>query len=125
MFSCCVSILFSFSWQQILRYLDDRCKVHNDTISLCQDVLRRRSLDWEAFLCNRLNQPIRHVDLVISVGGDGTLLQASHFIDDSIPIVGVNSDPTRVEEVSIRNVIHIYQDNLFVLAPLIWFNKLT
>lgn len=104
--------------------MDDRCKVHNDTISLCQDVLRRRSLDWEAFLCNRLDQPIRHVDLVISVGGDGTLLQASHFIDDSIPIVGVNSDPTRVEEVSIRNAIPIYQDNLFVLAPLIWFNKL-
>ncbi|RWR89172.1 putative NADH kinase [Cinnamomum micranthum f. kanehirae] len=93
------SQLHRFRNPQILRYLDDRCKVHNDTISLCQDVLQRRSLDWEPFLCNRLEQPIRHVDLVISVGGDGTLLQASHFIDDSIPIVGVNSDPTRVEEV--------------------------
>lgn len=51
------------------------------------------------------------MDLVISVGGDGTLLQASHFLDDSVPIVGVNSDPTRVEEVSLRYAIHIYQDN--------------
>jgi NAD+ kinase len=34
-------------------------------------------------------------DLVISVGGDGTFLQASHAVDDSCttPILGVNSSP--------------------------------
>lgn len=40
------------------------------------------------------------MDLVVTVGGDGTLLQASHFMDDSIPVLGVNSDPTKAEEVS-------------------------
>ncbi|PQQ18704.1 NADH kinase-like isoform X2 [Prunus yedoensis var. nudiflora] len=45
---------------------------------------------------NRL-KPIHDVDLVVTVGGDGTLLQASHFIDDSVPVLGVNSDPTRLK----------------------------
>ena len=37
---------------------------------------------------------------LLSVGGDGTLFQANHFMDDSIPVLGVNSDPTQAEEVS-------------------------
>lgn len=41
----------------------------------------------------------RQVDLVISVGGDGTVLSASHFLGDNIPLVGVNSDPNRAEEI--------------------------
>lgn len=37
---------------------------------------------------------------MIAVGGDGTVLSASHFLGDNIPLVGVNSDPTRTEEKS-------------------------
>lgn len=48
---------------------------------------------------NNLSHPIHHVDLVVTVGGDGTLLQASHFLDGSIPVLGVNSDPTQTQEV--------------------------
>ncbi|XP_020274422.1 probable NADH kinase [Asparagus officinalis] len=84
---------------QVLRYLNDRCRVHKDTIDFCQDVLQRKHLDWEPILRNNLFQPIRHFDLVITVGGDGTLLRASHFIDDTVPVLGVNSDPTQPEEV--------------------------
>ena len=40
------------------------------------------------------------VDLVISVGGDGTVLSASHFLGPNVPLVGVNSDPNREEESS-------------------------
>lgn len=53
----------------------------------------------KVILRSDLSQPISDVDLVITVGGDGTLLHASHFMDDSIPVLGVNSDPTRPEEV--------------------------
>lgn len=84
---------------QVLRYLDDRCRVHKETITYCQDVLRRKCLDWEPISRSNLSRPIRHADLVVTIGGDGTLLQTSHFIDDTIPILGVNSDPTKVEEV--------------------------
>lgn len=38
--------------------------------------------------------PRRRVDLVISVGGDGTLLEASHLVRDRTPVLGVNSAPT-------------------------------
>uniref|UniRef100_A0A1D1ZBU8 NADH kinase n=1 Tax=Anthurium amnicola TaxID=1678845 RepID=A0A1D1ZBU8_9ARAE len=54
-------------------------------------------------LRNNLSQPIRDVDIVVTVGGDGTLLQASHFMDGTIPVIGVNSDPTQSEEVENLN----------------------
>ncbi|WOL11147.1 putative NADH kinase isoform X1 [Canna indica] len=86
--------------QKTLSYLNDRCRVHKNTINFCKEVLQRKSVDWEPIPRNNLSHPIRHVDLVITVGGDGTLLQASHFLDESIPALGVNSDPTQVDEVS-------------------------
>ena len=75
--------------------------MHKDAINFCQDVLQNKPVEWKAMFRNDLSHPLRNVDLVVTVGGDGTLLQSSHFIDDSIPVVGVNSDPTQVEEVSI------------------------
>lgn len=35
----------------------------------------------------------QRVDLVVTVGGDGTLLAASHQIGDGIPLLGINSAP--------------------------------
>ena len=68
---------------QAFRYLDNRRKVHKDAINYCQDILRKKSnIDWEPILRTNLSQPIRNFDLVVTVGGDGTLLQASHFLDD-------------------------------------------
>ncbi|KAJ8767860.1 hypothetical protein K2173_020800 [Erythroxylum novogranatense] len=84
---------------RIFNYLENRRKVHKDAVSFCQNILRQKSVDWQPMIRTHLSQPIRDFDFVITVGGDGTLLQASHFIDDSIPVLGVNSDPTKVEEV--------------------------
>lgn len=74
--------------------------MHKNAINFCQEVLQSKPVEWKAISRNNLSQPIRNVDMVVTVGGDGTLLQASHFMDDSIPVLGVNSDPTQVEEVS-------------------------
>nr|XP_028945291.1 NADH kinase-like [Malus domestica] len=74
-------------------------KVHNDAISCCQNILLRKPVEWNSVVLNDLSQPVHDVDLVVTVGGDGTLLQASHFIDDSVPVLGVNSDPTQPKEV--------------------------
>ncbi|PRQ30888.1 putative phosphotransferase with an alcohol group as acceptor [Rosa chinensis] len=82
-----------------LKHLDNRRKVHKDAINFCQNILRHKPVEWKALLRNDIRQPIHDVDLVITVGGDGTLLHASHYIDDSVPVLGVNSDPTRPEEV--------------------------
>ena len=96
---------------QIVSFFNDRLKVHKDTINLCQDVLRCKFVDWEPVICNNLCHPIHHVDLVITIGGDGTLLQASHFLDDSIPVLGVNSDPTQIKEVSyLMNKVRLQHD---------------
>lgn len=86
---------------QVLNYLDKRRVVHKDAINFCQNILRKKFVHWEPVFRSNLSQPIRDVDLVVTIGGDGTLLQASHFMDDSIPVLGVNSDPTQVEEVKL------------------------
>lgn len=78
--------------------------MHKETINFCKNVLQRKSVDWEPLLRNDLSQPIGCVDLVITVGGDGTLLQASHFLDESVPVLGVNSDPTQADEVSLTKL---------------------
>ncbi|XP_010540140.1 PREDICTED: NADH kinase [Tarenaya hassleriana] len=84
---------------QVLRYLESRHAVHKDAVKFCQEILRKKPVEWRPISRNDLLHPIHDVDMVITVGGDGTLLQASHFIDDSIPVLGVNSDPTQAEEV--------------------------
>ncbi|KAL8159343.1 hypothetical protein V2J09_000880, partial [Rumex salicifolius] len=84
---------------KILRHLEDRLQVHNDAINFCKDVLKRKSIDWELCLHDGISKPIQNVDLVVTIGGDGTLLKASRFLDNSIPVLGVNSDPTRPQEV--------------------------
>ena len=35
----------------------------------------------------------KRIDLVVTIGGDGTLLAASHQIGDGIPLLGINSAP--------------------------------
>lgn len=84
-----------------LQHLENRRNVHKDAVNFCQNILRHKPVEWKALLGKDLRQPIRDVDLVITVGGDGTLLHASHYIDDSVPVLGVNSDPTQPEEVSL------------------------
>lgn len=84
---------------QVLRFLNDRTMVHEKAIKFCRNILQKKAIESEVVFRNDLSRPIRDVDLVITIGGDGKLLHASHFMDDSIPVLGVNYDPTRPEEV--------------------------
>lgn len=88
---------------QVLSYLEHRRSAHKDTINFCQNILRKKHINWETISRSNLSESIRDVDLVVTVGGDGTLLRASHFLDNSIPLLGVNSDPTKAEEVEKLN----------------------
>ena len=39
-------------------------------------------------------QHLADIDLMVAVGGDGTVLSAAHFLDHgTIPLLGINSDP--------------------------------
>lgn len=48
---------------------------------------------------------LKDKDLVIAVGGDGTVLNSASFLNDKIPLLGVNSDPTRDDEASVTKVV--------------------
>lgn len=85
---------------QVLRYLYNRTLAHKNAINFCQNILEKKCIEWKAVFRSDLSKPIHDVDLVITVGGDGTLLQASHLMDGSIPVLGVNSDPTQPKEVT-------------------------
>ncbi|KAI3804863.1 hypothetical protein L1987_26717 [Smallanthus sonchifolius] len=87
------------SIERVLHYLENRHRVHKDVIEFCKSILQRKSIDWDATFHNDLSRPIQNVDLVVTVGDDGTLLKASHLLNDSIPLLGVNSDPTQPQEV--------------------------
>ena len=44
-------------------------------------------------------QHLADVDLVVAVGGDGTVLSTAHFLDHgTIPLLGINSDPMSDED---------------------------
>lgn len=92
---------------QFLSHLENRRKAHAEAIKFCQHILQQKPVLWEAISRDNLSRPIHDVDMVVTIGGDGTLLQASHFVDSSIPILGVNSDPTQDEEVIICHFVVI------------------
>lgn len=43
-------------------------------------------------------------DIVVAVGGDGTVLNSASFLDQNIPLLGVNSDPSRPDELGLLKV---------------------
>jgi NAD+ kinase len=58
-------------------------------------ILRSNNVSFSCI--NRVELDRQHladVDLMIAVGGDGTVLSAAHFLDHgTIPLLGINSDP--------------------------------
>lgn len=65
---------------------------HQQTIAAVEKVLLAFGIQFES-ICRSLLSPEKLKDrLVITIGGDGTLLDASHHCLDSA-ILGVNSDP--------------------------------
>ncbi len=70
---------------------------HNLTLQGVRETLRREGLEVTLVLRHQVQQE-KGVDkkfkLLVSVGGDGTLLDSSHCVL-RVPILGVNSDPLR------------------------------
>lgn len=63
---------------------------HYDTLEHVQSELSKRGIEFKSVARADLSRSVKGVDLVISVGGDGTFLDASHFLDH-VPLLGVNS----------------------------------
>ncbi|CAM9934012.1 unnamed protein product [Phaeothamnion confervicola] len=79
--------------------LKNRFMIHRECVNSLQAILERHNVKCLVVGREELDrQHIQDVDLVVAVGGDGTVLSSSHFLDDSVPLVGINSDPTRESE---------------------------
>lgn len=73
-------------------------------------------------------QHLADVDLVVAVGGDGTVLSSAHFLDHgTIPLLGINSDPMQsTEEKSVKNKKsderrYGYSASVFLMKPCLSF----
>jgi NAD+ kinase len=67
-------------------------EAHEETVREVDDALAALGADVVFRGGPRGRIPTR-VDLVVTIGGDGTLLAASHQISDGIPLLGINSAP--------------------------------
>ena len=71
--------------------------VHEEAMEAVVHALRQLPVEFELAYRADLEATGRY-DLVVSVGGDGTFLQAARSVEHT-PILGVNSDPQRSEAV--------------------------
>jgi len=74
--------------------------IHDDSLQSVKDVLNSQSSSLRVDI--RAREQVRRADfigrdLVIVLGGDGTLTSISHNIDSNTPVMGVNSHP-RIED---------------------------
>ncbi|GAX14874.1 hypothetical protein FisN_29Lh086 [Fistulifera solaris] len=85
--------------------LEQRFLQHKQCVTDLLEILRQHAVPFSCV--NRVELDRQHlsdIDLVISVGGDGTLLSAAHFLDHgTIPLLGINSDPNiRKEDLVVK-----------------------
>ena len=67
-------------------------KDHVDTLQFAQDLCKRLAIKASfRYRCDA--QSAEGCDLVMSLGGDDTLLWASHFVGSQVPVLAVNSAP--------------------------------
>jgi len=70
-------------------------QTHKETVNKLTGILRYHRVSFRCV--NRVEldrQHLANVDLVVSVGGDGTVLTTAHFLDHgTIPLLGINADP--------------------------------
>lgn len=75
--------------------LEQRYKAHKQCVNDLLSVLRQHQVNFSCV--NRVELDRQHladIDLMVAVGGDGTVLSAAHFLDHgTIPLLGINSDP--------------------------------
>ena len=79
-----------------LDILKHSAPVQKETLERTRKALDTAGIEHEIFYRAKLSpESVEDKDLVISVGGDGTFLEASHRVPAGLPMLGVNSDPAR------------------------------
>ncbi|NQV09345.1 NAD(+)/NADH kinase [Candidatus Woesearchaeota archaeon] len=82
----------------LLVYMKPSSEKERQSFSNIKKILEKLKINFKE--CERSKQTKKHFknkDLVVVVGGDGTFLRTSHFIEDKTPVLGVNSNPEKKE----------------------------
>lgn len=81
------------------RRLEQRYHAHKQCVTDLLTELHRHDVNFSCVNRAELDrQHLAEVDLMLAVGGDGTVLSAAHFLDHgTIPLLGINSDPQKEE----------------------------
>ena len=69
---------------------------HYQCLETTRKALEKHGIDYEEVTRGELWSDLSLVDMVISVGGDGTLLAASHRILTPTPVIGIRSSASSV-----------------------------
>lgn len=77
--------------KKISRQLKTPHQLHANALVIIEKSLKERGLHFHALPREKIRGKIKD-DLVISVGGDGTFLETSHYMDQGL-LMGVNSMP--------------------------------
>lgn len=80
-------------YASILQTMQRSHEENRQTLAAVRQVLDAAKVPYDCIYRGEL-EPISGYDLVLSVGGDGTLLEVSRYAGDT-PVLGVNSDPIR------------------------------
>jgi NAD+ kinase len=76
----------------LIEYLKNRNAVVFFEKDFYESVLKISNIDIESFRCDTFKSLDNSFDLLISIGGDGTILRAITYVKDlNIPIVGINT----------------------------------
>ena len=63
------------------------------SISVVKKILKDSKIKFKAIMRNKIKKSdTKSKDLIIVVGGDGSLLYVTHFITDKTPILCINSN---------------------------------
>jgi NAD+ kinase len=81
----------------LITYSKRLTKNHTNTIDKVKDILKQNKIEYLSKDSHELTEEdFSDIDMVITIGGDGTFIRASHFLKQ-IPIIGINSEPEMSE----------------------------
>lgn len=90
-----------------LRELESAHDEHYRCLELLRSELRNHSVDFTE-IDRGESQPSENFRLVITVGGDGTLLKASHYLDSNpLPMLGIRSSKASVGYLCAGDIRHV------------------
>ena len=82
--------------KDVLEQLETSHGEHYQCLETLRHALKKLSIGFEETSRQTFDGPVSGYDAVITVGGDGTLLAASHYIGDQTPVLGVRSSSASV-----------------------------